>query len=161
MKDIGINGHVKLEFLRKNGDVEIFEYKNKIMSAFLEKIIDALVDDNEDFAMDALMASGDEGNEADGNKDGIALYDSDDEKYYETDCDSEGYGITENAQNIEVVAWTERAGTYTYMALGKGLDLDAAEDYNITGAPVYSVKTINHEIGSGDSLLITWTFNIG
>ena len=158
MKDVlGISGHVKLEFTRKNGDVDVFEYENTVTDAFKEAVTDALADNAEDFAMNNLMASGDEGTQANGTKDGIILGDEDDNKFYETDCDTGTYGITENAKNIEVVAWTDRVGVYNAMALGK--DMSTCADAG--GDPSYSYKSIEHEIGAGDSLLITWTFNVG
>jgi len=163
MKDVlGINGHVKLEFTRKNGDVDVFEYENTVTDAFKEKVTDALVTST-DFALDDLMQSADE-QVADGDgiseathTDGIAIRHSVSTEVYPTDCTTGTYGITENADNIVVKGWTDREGTYDQMALGRTLTGTGDSD----GSPVFSNKTIAHTIGSGDSLLITWTFNIG
>ena len=156
MKDtVGISGHVKLEFTRKNGDVDVFEYENDVTDAFYEKVTDALVT-NTDFAMDDLMEDSDEGGKmsAASHKDGIALTPGAD--YYATDCtDHAGVGITENADNIVVKGWTDKEATFAGMVLGRNLN-----DSGV-GTPTFSFKTITHTIGSGDSLLITWTFNIG
>ena len=156
MKDkLEVRGHIKLDFARKNGKTETFEYENTVTNAFYEHLTDELVTYT-GIAMHNLMAEGDDGTVADGTKDGIILQEKDGD-CYETDCTTHaGCGIVKDGDSIIVTAYTEKAAEFDGMALGKDMDTIADDG----GDPSYSYKTIGHSVAAGDSLLITWTFSI-